>query len=93
MVKEVEYEDEGNWYKGHVEITPRIENGKQLFTIKSFVEDKLYGMPWEHVSEENWENIVSVSEKGIRKELKKMAEFNNSQTLEGKLKKKGFTSF
>lgn len=93
MIKEVEYEDENNWLKGSIEITKRIENGKNVFTIKSFVEDKLYGMPWENVPEENWENIASLSEKGIKKELKRRADQNNSLTLEGRMRKKGFSEF
>lgn len=92
MIKEVEYEDEGNWYKGQIEVSSRFEHGAKVYTIKSFVEDKPYGLPWDNVVEENLDQIISVTEKGIKKELKRRADMNNT-TVEDKLKRKGFSSY
>lgn len=93
MIKPLEYEDDQSWFKGHVEYIQRFENGAKIFTVSSFVEDKLYGCPWSHVTEDNLENILAMSEKGVLKELKRMAAIEKSKTLEGKMGKRGYSGF
>lgn len=92
MIKHVEYEDAGNWYKGAIEVSERIENGKKLYIIKSFLEDLPYGADWNNVTEDNLEAILSTTEKGLRKALKIKADQNNN-TVEDRLKRKGFSTF
>ena len=93
MIKPLEYEDEQSWFKGHVEYKSRIENGMQLYSVTSFIEDKLYGCPWENVTPDNLANILSQSERGVMKELKKMAQNERAKTIEGAMKNKGYSDF
>lgn len=93
MIKPIEYEDDQSWFKGHVEYVKRIENGMELYTVSSFIEDKLYGCPWEFVAPENLANILFISEKGVMKELKKMAATEKAKTLEGKMQGRGYSNF
>lgn len=89
MIKEVEYNDGESRLVGHVEAIRQSDN---TWTVTCFLEDKIYGQPWEFIAEEN---VVSVAEKqklGVLKALKKMAEDFKTKSGYDKLQEKGFSA-
>jgi hypothetical protein len=89
MIKLVEYNDGESRLQGHVEILPS-ENKDGTYTVTSYVEDKVFGMPWNHVDPNNLSNISFTQEKGVLKELKRMAESFKTKNAFEKMKDKGY---
>ena len=89
MIKTVEHNDGESRLQGHVEVLKQLDG---TYTITQYVEDKLYGIPWEFVSEEN---VVTIAERQLRvvaKVLAKMAADYKTKSGYDKLEDKGFAA-
>lgn len=87
MIKEVEHNDGESRLKGHVEV---LKQSDGTYTITQYVEDKVYGMPWEFVAPEN---VLAISDKqlrGVAKVLAKQAADLKTKSVYDQLKDKGF---
>lgn len=89
MIKKVEYNDGESRFQGHVEV---LKESDELYTITSYIEDKVYGIPWEHVSPYNVSTISKKQEAGIAKELKKMADNIQTKNVYDNLQDKGYSA-
>lgn len=89
MIKEIEYNDGESRLKGHVEILP---DGEGMYTITSYIEDKVYGSPWYFVRTEDVMTIQQKQITGIGKVLKKMADGYKSKNIFDQLQDKGFSA-
>lgn len=89
MIKTIEYNDGESRLQGHVEV---LKESDGLYTITSYIEDKIYGIPWEHVSPDNVSTISKKQESGISKELKKMGENIKTKNVYDNLQDKGYSA-
>ena len=89
MIKEVEYNDGESRLKGHVEVLP---DGDGMYTVTCYVEDKIYGPPWQFVSSENVMAISAKQQNVVLKVLKKMAEGFKTKSVFDKLQDNGFSA-
>lgn len=89
MIKTIEYNDGESRLQGHVEV---LKEPDGLYTITSYIEDKIYGIPWEHVSPDNVSTISKKQESGISKELKKMGENIKTKNVYDNLQDKGYSA-
>lgn len=87
MIKTVEHNDGESRLQGHVE-TLRQPDG--TWTVTQYVEDKVYGVPWEFISEENVVTIAEKQLRGVAKVLSKMADDYKTKGGYEKLIDKGF---
>lgn len=89
MIKEVEYNDSESRLKGHVEV---LKDPDGTYTITCYVEDKVYGMPWQFVSAENVVSISGKQQNVVAKVLKKMADDIKTKSVFDQLEDKGFSA-
>lgn len=89
MIKTVEYNDGESRLQGHVEV---LKEPDGYYIITSYIEDRIYGIPWEHITAENVSTISKKQETGIAKELKRMAENIKTKNVFDKLEDRGYSA-
>ncbi len=89
MINLVEYNDGESRLQGHVEVLPS-EDKDGTYTVTSYIEDVKYSMPWLKVTPDKLQHITSLSEKGVLKQLKVIAEGYKTKSALEKLQDKGY---